>query len=347
MNYYCTLFDSNYFLRGYTMVKSLLEKDPNSFIYIFPFDEEAYNSLEKLNIRNVKLVSLKEFENKKLLSVKEERTRAEYCWTCTPWIIKYCIEFFKLEQCIYVDADLFFFDNPQLLLDEAKNSSILITEHRYSKKYDQTKNNGKYCVQFLEFKDTDNGRLALNWWADKCIEWCFARIEDGKFGDQKYLDDWESRFKEVHSLKYLGGGVAPWNLDSYRLINIINDKIELIEEKTNTTFNLIFYHFHEVKLKNMNINLFIDFYHYPPENFDIHITYYNHLKSNFKYLFDLKIKSEKFYELSKDLLDFFYKLKSENNLISSYYRKKIKKLYYLNLIIGLIIIFLEYFLLKN
>ncbi len=53
----------------------------------------------------------------------------------------------------------------------------------------------------MTFKRND-GELVRSWWEERCLEWCYARFEDGKFGDQKYLDDWTSRFnKQVHVLK--------------------------------------------------------------------------------------------------------------------------------------------------
>ena len=112
--------------------------------------------------------------------------------------------------------------------------SVLITEHRYTKEYDQSRTSGIYCVQFMTFKNDKNGMEALNWWRNACIEWCYSRFENGKFGDQKYLDDWLNRFKGVHSLKNLGGGVAPWNIQQYDL--------------SKKEFELIFYHFHGFKI---------------------------------------------------------------------------------------------------
>ena len=94
-----------------------------------------------------------------------------------------------------MDADLYFYQDPQILIDEIpKNKSVLITQHNYYPKYDQSKTSGIYCVQFMYFKNDNEGMKVLKWWRDKCIEWCYNRFEDGKFGDQKYLDDW---FKKI------------------------------------------------------------------------------------------------------------------------------------------------------
>ena len=83
---------------------------------------------------------------------------------------------------------------------------------------------------------------ALNWWRQACIEWCYNRVEDGKFGDQKYLDDWPVRFEGVHVLQHLGGGVAPWNVQQYDL--------------SDPRFEVVFYHFHGLKfIQDQMVNL--------------------------------------------------------------------------------------------
>ena len=74
-----------------------------------------------------------------------------------------------------------------------------------------------YNVQFMTFRRDARGLEALHWWRDRCIEWCYYRVEDGKLGDQKYLDDWPERFDGVHVLEHPGGGLAPWNVENYEL----------------------------------------------------------------------------------------------------------------------------------
>ena len=243
---FCTLFDSNYISRGLSLFGSLKKVTPDFHLYIVAFDDECYQYLKKIHEPELTVISLAEFEDEKLLQVKSGRTAAEYCWTCTPSIILYCIEKFRLPFCTYVDSDMIFYENPQILIDEMINNSVLITEHRYTRDYDVSATHGKYCVQFMYFKSDENGLTALRWWRDRCLEWCFNYMEDGKFGDQKYLNDWTERFPGVHVLHHPGGGLAPWNIQQFSLERT-NGKISIMDKNKGGRYPLVFFHFHGLK----------------------------------------------------------------------------------------------------
>ena len=216
----------------------------------------AENILNELKLKNATVISLKDFEDEELLSVKPSRTIAEYCWTSTSSTILYVLQKFDVQECTYIDADLFFYKSPKPIFDEMGNNSILITEHRYSPRYDKSKQSGKYCVQFITFKNDERGLAALKWWRERCIEWCYDRLEDGKFGDQKYLDDWPERFDGVHVMRHLGGGLAAWNVQQYNFSKDSDGEIFGKESKSGKEFNVIFYHFHYLRfLKNNTIEL--------------------------------------------------------------------------------------------
>ncbi|AOM77686.1 glycosyl transferase [Pedobacter steynii] len=240
---FCTLFNTTYLSRGLAMYHSLEKHCADFHLYIFAFDQHCFEALSKLALAHVTVVSLKEFENENLLAAKSERTAQEYCWTCGSSTIKHCIDTFNLDHCTYVDADLLFFKDPQILIDEMGEKSVLITEHRYTPAHDQASASGIYCVQFMTFKNTEEGMSVLNWWVNACLEWCFNRYEDNKFGDQKYLDDWTERFDCVHVLKHLGGGVAPWNIQQYAF-KTRSGKSVGIELSGKQDFDLVFYHYH-------------------------------------------------------------------------------------------------------
>ena len=260
MHNFCTLFDSNYLPRALAMHHSLVATGENFKLYVVCFDDLALDILDKLKLTNLVAIPLGDFESSALLTVKMQRTAGEYCWTCTPHVIRYILDTYKLAQVTYLDADLCFYDKPSILLEEFEHSgaSVMITEHRYTPRYDQSATSGIYCVQFMAFNADENGLKILQWWQDRCLEWCYARFEDGKFGDQKYLDDWLKRFEGVHVLQHLGGGVAPWNIQQYGL-NQGAGKFYVNES------SLVFYHFHAYKYYADGRHDFVSLYHLKSE----------------------------------------------------------------------------------
>lgn len=246
---FCTLFNQKFFSRGLALYNSLIRLEVDFQLYIFAFDQETEKYLSELNLKNVVVIGLKEFEDEELLKVKSTRTMQEYCWTCASSTIYYCLNNFQIDHCTYLDADIYFFSDPIILFNEFGNNSVMITEHKYAEEYDQTETSGKYCVQYISFKNDEIGREIIKYWRNACIEWCYARFEDGKFGDQKYLDDWTTRFKGVKVVENIGAGLAPWNVSKYD-ISSKNNQIKLKEINSEKIYDLVFYHFHDLKFKD-------------------------------------------------------------------------------------------------
>ena len=245
MLYFCTLFHSNYAAKGLTLYRSLKSVCPKFHLFVFAFDDEAADVMNELSLPEVTVITLAEFEDTELKRVKPTRSVAEYCWTCTASTILYCLTHFDIEHCTYLDADLFFYQNPQILLDEMGDNDILITPHWFAADNDNSEEVGKYCVQFLTAKNTPNALSILTEWRNECIEWCFCHYEDGKMGDQKYLDKWPDVHVGICVSKNMGGGVAPWNMERYSFFH--NKGILYATEKeVGLSFPVIFCHYHFV-----------------------------------------------------------------------------------------------------
>ena len=213
--HFCTLFDSGFLPHGLCLYESLCRHSRPFKLWIVCMDDVVESAFRKLNFPEVVILPLREVESEKLLAVKPTRTRGEYCWTLSPFIYDMVFDrALDAERVTYLDADLYFFDSPTILLDEfaASGKDVQITEHAFSPECDQSEASGRFCVQFQTFRRTPGGFRVRRWWQERCLEWCFARSEDGKFGDQKYLDRWPELFgAEVHILQQIERAMAPWN----------------------------------------------------------------------------------------------------------------------------------------
>ncbi len=239
MRYFCTLFNQTYLLKGLALYRSLLRHCEKFRLYILCMDDETYSLLEELQYEFITLIHLNDFEDEELKRAKSDRTVGEYCWTCTPSLPLYIFNRYKKVDAIsYLDADLLFFSSPEPIFDELGDNSILIIEHRFAPRFRYLEVNGIYNVEMLCFKRDRRSMEVLHWWRERCIEWCYNRLEDGKIGDQKYLDVWPQRFEGVHVLNNVGAGVAPWNVEKY-VIRQHGGGIYVNQTP------LIFYHFHD------------------------------------------------------------------------------------------------------
>jgi len=240
--FYCTYFDKAYLVRGIALITSLTAHENRDFtIYVVCLDEITRVILARLGFRNVVLIPLHEIEqgDDDLLAAKRNRSLVEYYWTLTPTIILRIIERYpEIDILTYLDADLFFFSAPDPIFDELADGSVLIHEHRFPPSLEPLAIHGKYNVGLLCFRRDKRALKVLYWWRDRCNEWCYSYVEDGKYGDQLYLNDWTERFEGVGVLKHVGAGLAPWNQIQYHYT--LKGEAGLLIEG----LPLVFYHFH-------------------------------------------------------------------------------------------------------
>jgi hypothetical protein len=237
VGHFVTLFNSLFLPQGLALHMSMERHVREYVLWILCVDDETFEVLGRLDLPNVRRLKLSDLETPELLDVKSGRTIGEYCWTLTPFAPRFVFEAdSSVKRITYIDADLWFRKHPKPIFDEfdASAKHVLITDHAYAPEYDQSATSGQYCVQFITFT-RDGGEHVRKWWEERCVEWCYARYEDGKFGDQKYLDDWPTHFGDfVHILRDKELALAPWNASRFPY------------------GNAVFYHFHGLRLISEN-----------------------------------------------------------------------------------------------
>ena len=286
MEHYVTLFDSLFLPQGLALHRSMERHMADSYtLWILCVDDGVYEGLNKMALPQVRLLQLSKLETEELKAVKAGRTKGEYCWTLTPFAPRFVMEAEPtVSRVTYLDADLWFRANPAAIFNEFDQSAkaVLITDHAYAAEYDSFETSGRYCVQFMTFT-RGVSEPVRKWWEERCIEWCYSRIEDGKFGDQKYLDDWPERFPEaVHVLADKELALAPWNATRFPYSSSV------------------FWHFHGLRIARKQAKIMVHYGKFPlpkPARAHVYEPYLKDLRACIKSLseHDIEVKSQEEY----------------------------------------------------
>lgn len=211
-----TYFDRHYLPKGLALYESLVRHSPPFVFWILCLDEETHRVLTNLRLEHARLVPVAELEaaDPELLAVKASRLPVEYYWTCGPAFLLYAFDQDReAETVTYLDADVFCFSSPAALSEELDGHALLLSPHGgTSKLSDDTRQAGLFNVGLIGIRRTPDALACVRRWREQCLEWCFDKFENGKFGDQAYLDEWPDRVADTAILRHEGAGVAPWNV---------------------------------------------------------------------------------------------------------------------------------------
>ena len=113
---FCTLFDSGYLFKALALYGSLERHCESFHLTALCFDEEAERLLGLLGLPHLSILPLAELERSDpaLVGAKADRTRFEYCCTATPALPLHLLRTRpELGEITYLDADLFFYSDPE------------------------------------------------------------------------------------------------------------------------------------------------------------------------------------------------------------------------------------------
>jgi hypothetical protein len=238
MNEICTVSDFNYLSKGLALYESLIEYSDNFILNYLCIDDKSFKFLKPFETTNLKVWSVNDLlKNDKNLSQLKNNNYRYFCWSLASYFSNFLIK--KNNNSVtYIDSDILLHDNIDTILNEIGNKDIGIFRHR---QFELTSNRpeGLYNVGIVFFKNSNLGKLLLNWWSDAVLHMKYPNL--ATCGDQKYLEEFPRLCPKDRI--FIDGNIghgAPWQWQLFNYDDYETDGTIIWEGKKQ---KLIFSHF--------------------------------------------------------------------------------------------------------
>jgi len=230
----CTVSDINYLLKGLVLYESLKKHSKDFTLHYLCIDDKSYEVLKPLECESLKVYNVDSLvqEDPLLLNLKNSEYKY-FCWSLASYFSNYLL--LKGNSITYIDSDIYFHDNIEVILNEIGGRDVGIFRHRQFP-LSTYRPEGLYNVGVVHFKDSELGINVSDWWTDAVLNKKYPQL--ATCGDQKYLDNFPNLCPKdsIYLDENIGHG-APWLWQLYEFIS----PTKIIWE--NQEQNLVFTHF--------------------------------------------------------------------------------------------------------
>lgn len=237
---FCTITTFSHLHKVLALHTSIQRYDTGMELHVLVIDE--VKAVKTKLPETIRLYSLKDIEQlpyvREMLMKYEDADRRR--WVLKPVFMAYLLT--KTEKLIYLDNDIYFFNDYHFLFDDLDNNRMLLTPHwRCSNPFISE---DYFIVNYTDgifnagFAGANKNSVEiLDWWALACNYKCEKNKEKGLWDDQKYLDLIPARFEGIGIVRHKGCNVAVWNKHDNKRSKA-NDTVTI-----NDTLPIVFIHF--------------------------------------------------------------------------------------------------------
>ncbi len=243
----CTIITKNYGHYALVLHDSLIKEQESIHFCVFVSNGSLPQDIEELLLsrKHVTIYNEASFTSELAIQLKEKYAISyhdAYRWSMKPLLLNKLLGN-GYESAIYVDSDIYFYNDFAFLLKELKTYNLLLSPHWRSSLPQKDEINFK--LNFLDgmynggFVGASIGsEAALNYWAGLCLFNCEVNRDEGFYVDQRYLDILPTRFDGVGHITHKGCNVANWNQEDCKRVKQPNGDVLI-----NNKYPIVFIHF--------------------------------------------------------------------------------------------------------
>lgn len=240
---FCTISTYSHLFKAFALANSVAPFQ--GFLNILVIDKIDILGEKPENVNIFTLSDLKDNTGIQIID-KYKNNQDKLRWALKPIFLKHLLN--ETNAVIYVDNDIYFYNDFAFLFKELESNNVLLTPHFYKNSPHEDQNwleanfrVGLYNAGFIGLNQ--QAIIALNWWANCCLYNVKKVFWRGLFDDQKYLDLFPILFDKVKIIKEKGCNLAGWNYLNYHLKRESNGDLVI-----DNIDKLIFIHFAESSL---------------------------------------------------------------------------------------------------